>query len=212
MNSYLGILVLPLFAYFLAMVSPGQNFVIVVHTTMNRSLNLGVACALGVATGSFLYATFSIFGYGLLASFYPDILLYLQILGSAYIIYIGYKIAVSKPHDLDESKSGQKFEINTYFKAYARGLMTNLSNPKSIVFFTSIFGAYVPEHSGLTVFFLLIALVLLMSVLWHSSLALFFSSNSVLRMYHAKINLINLLIGILLILIGLSVIINVAAT
>ena len=210
MNPDFSILILPLFAYFLAMVSPGQNFVVVVYTTMNYSLNLGIASALGVATGSFLYATFSIFGYGLLVSFYPDMLLYLQILGSVYIIYIGCKITTSKPHDLDESRLKSKFEINTYFKAYARGLMTNLSNPKSIVFFTSIFGVYIPEHSNPAVFFSLIALVLFMSVLWHSTLVLFFSSNSVLKIYQAKINLINLLIGILLILIGFSVIINVA--
>lgn len=210
MNPDIGVLILPLFVYFLAMASPGQNFVIVVYTTMNYGLNLGVVSALGVATGSFLYVTFSIFGYGVLVNFYPNILLYLQILGSAYIMYIGYRIAASKPHNLNENSSELKFEINTYFKAYARGLMTNLSNPKSVVFFTSIFGAYIPKNSDLVIFSLLIALVLFMSVVWHGALALFFSFNSILKIYHRRINLINLLIGSLLILIGLSVVINVA--
>lgn len=207
MNPDIGVLVLPLFVYFLAMASPGQNFVIVVYTAMNYGLNLGVTSALGVATGSFLYATFSIFGYGVLLSFYPNILLYLQILGSAYIVYIGYGITASNPRNLSENRL--KFEINTYFKAYARGLMTNLSNPKSVVFFTSIFGAYIPKNSDLIIFSLLIAFVLFMSVIWHSALALFFSFNSILKIYHRRINLINLIIGSLLILIGLSVIINV---
>ena len=67
--------------------------------------------------------------------------------------------------------------------AYVRGLLTNLSNPKSVVYFGSIFALFISPGTPLWVEATAVGIVLFDTVLWYGAVAALFSSAAVQRFY-----------------------------
>jgi threonine/homoserine/homoserine lactone efflux protein len=59
----------------------------------------------------------------------------------------------------------------------------NLSNPKSLVYFTSVFTALIPADASPTMRVAAVAIVVVESAAWHSLLALLFSRRQPRRLY-----------------------------
>ena len=66
------------------------------------------------------------------------------------------------------------------------GLLTNLSNPKSALFFGSVFSAALPAHPSGAVLGSVVALVVFNSACWHLLLAFLFSRQVVQARYAAR--------------------------
>ena len=64
-----------------------------------------------------------------------------------------------------------------------RGILVNLSNPKSLVYFTSVFTALIPAEASLATRLAAVAIVVAESATWHSLLAFLFSRDQPHRIY-----------------------------
>jgi len=62
-------------------------------------------------------------------------------------------------------------------------MVVNLSNPKSLVYFTSVFTALIPADAPPTIRLAAVVIVVGESATWHSLLALLFSRNRLRRLY-----------------------------
>lgn len=116
-----------------AVASPGPDlFQIIRVGTKDR--RAGVLCALGIMVGNTIWITASLLGLSALIETVPQILSVLQLVGGAYLLYMG----------VGAIKSGLNARKTTIEKAKVKnpfrvGLLTNLSNPKAILFFAAIF-------------------------------------------------------------------------
>jgi threonine efflux protein len=72
---------------------------------------------------------------------------------------------------------------NTLVAAYIRGLLTNLSNPKSVVYFGSIFALFMRPGIPVWVQFVAVSIVLFDTVLWYGTVAIMFSNRVVRQLY-----------------------------
>src|SRR3989344_4932597 len=122
--------------HFLAVVSPGPDFVIITKNTIAHSRKIGVYSAIGVALGISVHVIYSIIGIGLIIS--KSILLFnaIKLLGASYLIYIGYKALTSKSKISSKKVKADK-EIS-YLQAIKIGFLTNVLNPKATLFFFSL--------------------------------------------------------------------------
>ncbi|QBR02132.1 LysE family transporter [Paraburkholderia pallida] len=167
--------------YLPVILSPGQNFLAVSHCAMNESRLSGISAALGVACGSATWAIVTTTGLAFLVESMGWLKTGLQIFGSLYLINLGLTIwrqaKVPMPAAMDFSDRPNLYE------SFKFGLTTNLTNPKALVFNTSMFSALLtPEVSPLTraaCVFLIFAL----SASWHLSLACMFSLRHVRQGY-----------------------------
>jgi threonine/homoserine/homoserine lactone efflux protein len=66
---------------------------------------------------------------------------------------------------------------------FVKGMVVNLSNPKSLVYFTSVFTALIPADAPPTIRLAAVVIVVGESATWHSLLALLFSRNRLRRLY-----------------------------
>jgi len=154
-------------AYGAAAVTPGASVIVVARTSLASGRYQGAQTALGVAFGTALYASASLFGLSTAVQAIPGLLRLVQVLGSLYLASMGLKLMwVRRTVALGDSGPARRGG------AFTRGLFTNLSNPHTAVFFVGVFGVMlgpaVPRVERVTV----LLAVVVMSFTWYTAVAI----------------------------------------
>lgn len=131
---------------FISLISPGPDFAITVKNSLAYSRKSGLLTALGIALGSLVHISYTLLGLGLFITKTPIILHIIQYLGAGYLFYIGLKNLGAKPN-ADQIGS---YTTNNDLKpseAFFNGFITNLLNPKAMLFLSVYFQCLCPEKS-----------------------------------------------------------------
>lgn len=189
--------------FFLGLISPGPNFFIVVQSTLRWGRLAGFLTGLGAATGDAFYATCGLFGVAELIERSGHLLIAIKVLGGVYLVWIGARMsfhsAPTYSHDLARERSSRT-------RQFAQGLATDLSNPKTIVFFASIFAVAVQPATPRLARFAMLAGIVLTSLLWRSFLTLIFSTRTIRKIYEHVHLAVERVFGGLLCLFGLRLV------
>ncbi|MHA2742319.1 LysE family translocator [Vibrio harveyi] len=133
--------------FFLAII-PGPNALLILFTALTQSRRFAIANILGVALGFMIHAFVSAKGLSLLLSQSALAFNILKWIGVAYLVWLGINNLKSGLKLADQKlKLDRKVEEQTLKQAFVKGLLTNLLNPKIVLFYLSIFPQFVqPEH------------------------------------------------------------------
>jgi len=101
----------------------------------HRGPRAGIAAALGVGMGAVFYAVLTAFGLAALFAASPLAFHIVRIAGAAYLVWIAIGMLRHPPHLSEPDKSW------SVHAAFRQGMLTDLLNPKVIVFFV----AYLPQ-------------------------------------------------------------------
>ena len=169
-------------AQMVAVVSPGPSFLITARTAVVRSRADGVKVAAGLAAGTVIWAGAALFGLNALFHAVPVLFTAMKIAGALFLLWIALQIFVHAKVPLQFE--GEGAQGNPFW----RGFWVQLSNPKVMVFFGSIFIAMLPESPPLWLLFALLAVVVFNEFWWYTVVALFFGAGPVRAFYlRAKI-------------------------
>jgi threonine efflux protein len=164
----------------LAAISPGPNFVLVTQTAIQRTRRHAVAVVLGLVTANLIWCGAVVFGLSALFELAPWLYGAIKFLGGAYLIYLGVSLWRTAGFSRTNTEASLQKKLGA---AYIRGLLTNLSNPKSVVYFGSIFALFMRPVTPAWVQWMAVGIVLFDTVMWYGSVALLFSSKAVQRFY-----------------------------
>ncbi|CAM3148113.1 transporter [Legionella steigerwaltii] len=118
-------LLLAMFSFSLVMsITPGPVNMIILSSGINYGVKRTIPYVSGATLGFTLLLLFIGFGLSQFISAYPFFLTYLAFAGSSYIVYMGYKIAASKPELEATKKDNPKFY---------EGFLLQWINPKAWV-------------------------------------------------------------------------------
>jgi len=116
-------LLIAMFSFSLAMsISPGPVNMVIVSSGASYGIRKTFSFVSGATIGFTLLLLFIGLGFFKIINIYPDFLKYLAILGSMFIIYMGYLIATSKP-ELNIEKQTQP--------TFIQGFLMQWLNPKA---------------------------------------------------------------------------------
>jgi threonine/homoserine/homoserine lactone efflux protein len=168
--SSLGIFISIISALMIGAMSPGPSFVVVSRIAISRSRFDGLAAALGMGMGGVTFAILALAGLTALLSQFEWLYLVLKIAGGAYLIYIALAIwkGASEPA-----------------RSFTAALLTQLSNPKAIVVYASIFAALLPKTVPAELLLALPVGVFLVEAGWYAIVALAFSARRPRKVYIA---------------------------
>ena len=203
MEQYLSeLLTLCFIAIFMA-ISPGADFVMVTRNSIFYGRKSGLYSALGISVAIWVHVAYSIAGLAVIISSSIILFSIIKYLGAAYLIYVGYKTFTSKTTiPIDENKS-----INNLsnFKAFKIGFITNVLNPKTTIFFLSIFTQIVTVDTSLITQLMYGAIISLAHLLWFIAVSYLFSHPLLLQKFNHSKKLIERIVGSVLIGFGLKV-------
>lgn len=166
----------------IAVITPGPNFFITVKTAIGQTRRSALFVVLGTSTGTILWGLSGFFGIALLFKTAPWIYLSLKLLGGTYLIYLGLKLIISNTRAGSNHRVSFSTNIDP-IQGYKLGLLTNLSNPKTAAFVTSLFAATMPSNAPFLLGFMSVALMFLISILWYTSVAYVFSLDRFRSLY-----------------------------
>lgn len=159
--------------------SPGPSFVLVARTAVAVSRGAGLAAAFGMGVGSTAFAALVLLGLHALLTQVSWLYAGIRLAGGLYLVYLGVRLwrgAADPTAGADADPSAAARPANGLGRAFAVGLATQLSNPKTALFYASVFAALLPAAltGGLSA--LLLALILLVEAGWYAVVATAFSA------------------------------------
>jgi len=157
-------------------VSPGPSFVMVARTAVAHSRIDGICAALGMGLGGLAFAVAALLGLQGLMLAVPSFYVGLKVLGGLYLAYLGLCIWRSAKQPLGFGDQALSVGKSTAGRSVARGLMTQLSNPKAAVVYASVFAAFLPAAPTPGFDLAVVALVFVVESSWYALVAIALSS------------------------------------
>ena len=165
-----GALLSILVAWLLAIASPGPDLVQLLRVGAVR--RNGVACALGIMSGNLLWIVASMLGLSALVDNVPGILTALFLAGGCVLAWMGQGalrggLAARKQDAvLSDAASSLLTTQMTTVQSWRLGLVTNLSNPKALVFFGAVFAGFVPPDTSWAMRTVVLVMMMVTGVAW----------------------------------------------
>ncbi|WP_087088962.1 LysE family translocator [Acinetobacter pittii] len=132
------------FTHFLALLSPGPDFFLILTSLLQKGLRYTYGVILGITLGNALILMVCIFGFMVLGNLSKTILLVLKWMGAGYLAYLSFlcfKAAQGATLNIAVEENNlveQKYSYKSKFKSLALGLQSSLLNPKNIMFYSSL--------------------------------------------------------------------------
>jgi threonine/homoserine/homoserine lactone efflux protein len=156
-------------------ISPGPSFVVVVRASAALSRRDGLASALGMGVGGLIFASLALAGLQALLMQVSWLYLVLKVAGGAYLVYLGIMIWRGARTPLATSNGAQPAGRG-WRKSFAVGLATQLSNPKTAIWYASVFAAFLPSPAPDWMLWTLPPLLFCLEAGWYAIVALAFSA------------------------------------
>lgn len=204
MTSPLATLATLLGVHLLMVMTPGPNSLIVLRNAA-RDRRLGLASALGVFPVATFWMASGLLGLGALFRAFPSVEVGLSLVCGAYLLWLGAKAwrASLLERRLSTPKAGGAV---SFAGAFAEGAITNLTNPKTIAYVSSVFAATGATDMPRGYQFAAIALMPSISLVFYCGLALFASSRPVAALLAGARVWLDRVVGTLMIGFGLRLI------
>jgi threonine efflux protein len=156
----------------IALMSPGPDFFFVSQTAVSRSRHEAMAGVAGITLGVAMWAALALLGLQLLLHRLLWLERLIAVCGGLYLCWMGLKMlrgALAKPAQGQAAESVQVFA--GAWRSLRNGLFTNLANPKVVIYFGSIFSAFVGTGVSSAARWGLWAMVVAETFLWFSFVA-----------------------------------------
>ncbi|MDR2710863.1 MAG: LysE family transporter [Burkholderiales bacterium] len=211
--------------HLVALMSPGPDFFFVSQTAAKQARRDAFGDVwggvLGIVLGIALWAAIALLGLHLLLQQMAWLHEGIVIVGGLYLCWLGWQMlwptlrgvflkrASASPMEIisEERLAPAAIPVSAgSFKTFLRGLFVNLSNPKALVYFGSVFSLFVGSNVGSGARWGIFLLVVIESLLWFGFVATVFALPPVRRFYQRAALWIDRVAGCLFIGFGVRLI------
>jgi amino acid exporter len=179
MDEHLASFFLAIGIFSVGFVSIGPNILAIIGTSMERGRPHGMALALGVGTGSGIWATLTVAGLTALVTAYAGAITLLKIFGVIYLLWLAGKAFKSAASPMVETLAKGAKGNNLYLQ----GVAIQMTNPKAALHWVAIVGIGLGPEAPLWVGATLVVSTTILSILGHLAYAVTFSTQPVVAFY-----------------------------
>ena len=197
------ILIQIFFICLLGAMSPGPSMVVVINNAIFKGRYKGILTSIGHGIGIAIYATFTVLGLGILINTNIYIFNSLKILSIILIIFIGVKSILNK-----EKLNLNNKDIKENTISFLQGFSISILNPKILVWFIAIYSQFMSTENELIFNIYLVSIAGITDAFWYIILTLAVTTDSALKFFQTKIIFIQKIQGIILIVLGLGLTVN----
>lgn len=192
--------------HILAIASPGPTLAAVLSYAVNGNRRAGFQLALGVVLATMVWATAAAAGLNTALASVPTLYHALQWAGAAYLIYLGLRMlaAAFRPATAGHNEAPRRSVSG--WQAVRAGFLTNITNPKVIAYYASLFGVLIPPTAPAWLFWASVATVIVVSGLWWSGATLLLTQEPIRRAYRRFQPKFDVLMGVVLIALAVKLI------
>ncbi|SMB33831.1 threonine efflux system [Serratia proteamaculans] len=194
--------------HLIALMSPGPDFFFVSQTAASRSRREAMMGVMGISLGIVVWAGVALMGLHLILQKMAWLHQIIMVGGGIYLCWMGWQLLRSA-----RSQNAQRVpapEVKVALpkpgRSFIRGFLTNLSNPKAVIYFGSVFSLFVGDDVGAGARWGLFLLIIAETFVWFSLVAVVFALPTMRRGYQRLAKWIDGLAGVLFTGFGLHLI------
>jgi len=163
----------------IANLSPGPSMIYVMSRSLAHGRSAGLSSAFGLTLGLFFHVLATTLGLSAIFLYSPAIYTTVKFLGCGYLIYLG--ILTLKNSETIQHADGDSGKVKAGGKCqfFSQGVLTEILNPKTSVFFLSFLPQFVDPSQGSTTMQLFIFGMILLFVSCLRDILLAISSSSI---------------------------------
>lgn len=140
-SSIFPIVTTVVIAHFLALISPGPDFMLLVKSGIKNGVRNALGLALGIASANGVYIFLCIIGIGDLLMNSLILLRVLKAIGGIFLLYIAISALKSRKNEYCKNVeihdiSGKKEKFS---KEFSKEFVSSITNPKNLVFYLCLF-------------------------------------------------------------------------
>ncbi len=147
--------------HIVALMSPGPDFFFVSQTAVSRSRKEAMMGVLGITCGVMVWAGIALLGLHLIIEKMAWLHTLIMVGGGLYLCWMGYQMLRGALKKEAVSAPAPQVELAKSGRSFLKGLLTNLANPKAIIYFGSVFSLFVGDNVGTTARWGIFALIVL---------------------------------------------------
>jgi threonine/homoserine/homoserine lactone efflux protein len=150
---------------------PGPSNFLTMRIAMRRGRGPALATAIGATLGVLVWCAAALVGLAALLAAAPWLYKAMRVAGGLYLLWFAIGLWRAQPEPVNaEPPPGASGA------AFVQGLLICLTNPKSVLFFASVFSAYVGPDTPDWVHYAAVAVVTLTCLAWQAGVAVAFSA------------------------------------
>ncbi|WP_077342515.1 LysE family translocator [Pseudocolwellia agarivorans] len=159
---------------FLIVISPGADFVLVLKNSINSGRKAGILTACGISLAIGVHIAYSMLGISYLISQNLMLFTFIKYAGATYLVYIGVKSILTANDKMDEIGSNSSTNKSTRY--FVQGFFCNMLNPKTMLFFISLFSQLISADSSNNYALAYGLYIAILHGLWFSLVSIMFTS------------------------------------
>lgn len=163
-----------IFIHFCALITPGPDFFLVSQTAVSRSRKDAVLVAFGICLGAMVWSLLALMGLNIIFEKMAWLKQGLLVAGGLYLCWLGYQMLRSAFSKGEQSIKQIVLPQSPYL-FFMKGLLTNLSNPKAVIYFGSVFSLFLANPLFDQHHSLLFIIITIETLLWFLVVAFVFS-------------------------------------
>jgi threonine/homoserine/homoserine lactone efflux protein len=165
-------------AHFLALLSPGPDFFLIMQAALRLPRRYGIAICAGIAIANAVYLACAVCGLQAMSGI-SWLMTTLRYLGALYLVFIGIMLLKAPRDRLDHPREITLLQVHHCGRQFMLGFMSAILNPKNAIFYLSLFTVMVSQQTGLVTRFLYAFWMISVVFLWDSMLVLVISRKQV---------------------------------
>jgi len=163
---------------------PGPNNFMLMRFGMRHGRGVAEASGLGTTLGCVVWCALAGLGLAAVLKAWPWLEMALRIAGGLYLLWFAWNLWRAPPLSpdvIDGPEQGSS--ALSWPAAFWQGFAVNMTNPKSLLYFASIFSAYVGPHEPLWVKVAAVTICILTCQGWQSAMSWLFSTRRAVAAY-----------------------------
>lgn len=159
-------------------VIPGADFAMVLRQAVVHGRRAAIMTSAGVATSILVHGSYTLLGVGVIVGQSLLVFNILKWAGAAYLVWLAIAALRSpppQPPEIVDSATMQRGDMT----AFALGFLTNLLNPKAVLFFLALFTTLVSAHTSGQAKVIYVGSMALILFAWFALVSVFFTTASV---------------------------------
>ncbi len=141
--------------HFVAQLSPGPDVLLIAKSSASTTRSNTLKIILGISVGIVVWVVLTLLGFTVLMEQFPWIQQVLMLIGGIFLAKMGWAMlsggikSLNKTFNLDSEQNTSVAE-NQSPNYFLLGLLTNLSNPKTLIYFSSVFSLALSSSATLS--------------------------------------------------------------
>jgi len=192
--------------HLIALMSPGPDFFFVSQTAASRSRREAMMGVVGISLGIVVWAGVALMGLHLILQKMAWLHQIIMVGGGMYLCWMGWQLLRSARAQQAQPAAEAQVALPKAGRSFIRGFLTNLSNPKAVIYFGSVFSLFVGDSVGAGARWGLFLLIVAETFVWFSLVAVVFALPAMRRSYQRLAKWIDGVAGVLFTGFGLHLI------